>query len=159
MNHTPRRNGNAFTAEHNGHRQVDHRTHAASQLRGDQAAVGLSDSNNIQTRAHFANLAFSKADWFRILNANIGLPSELRAVFGTPAIQQAQCLGMNVADNGMEREDRILGRQLNALPRADQFAVLEVIEQFWTYDDAELKSFDEILNAIGVHFCESRREG
>lgn len=66
---------------------------------------------------------------------------------------------MNVADNGVEREDRILGRKLDALPRADQLVVLEVIEQFWTYDDADLKSFDEILNAIGVHFCESRREG
>lgn len=159
MNHTPRGNGNAFTAELNGHRQTDHRTHAASLLLGDQTAVGLSENNNIQTRARFADLVFSSADWFRILNANIGLPSELRAIFGTPATQQAQYLGMNVADNGVEREDRILGRKLDALSRADQLAVLEVIEQFWTYDEADLKSFDERLSAIGLNLCVSRHEG
>ncbi len=65
---------------------------------------------------------------------------------------------MNVADNGVEREDRILGRKLDALPRAEQLVVLEVIEQFWTYDEAHLKSFDERLNAIGVNLCVSRHE-
>ncbi|WP_394155715.1 hypothetical protein [Loktanella salsilacus] len=87
MNHTSRGNGDAFTADLNGHRQTDHRTHAASQLLGDQTAVGLSENNNIRMRARFADLVFSSADWFRILNANIGLPSELRAIFGTPATQ------------------------------------------------------------------------
>ena len=51
----------------------------------------------------------------------------------------------------MEREDRTLERKLDTLSRADQLVVLEVIEQFWTYDEADLKSFDEILNAIGVN--------
>jgi hypothetical protein len=158
MNHTPYCDCIACNTEHTDHNQAEQQTHAAPHLHGGQAVVGFNDSGDEQTRALFADLAFSGADWLRILNAHNGLPSEQRAMFGTRAIQQAKRLGINVTDNGCEPEDSALGRRLDELPLAGQLGVLDVIERFWT-GSLQGETFGETMNVIGVRICENAREG